>query len=302
MRVIPPLEITGSRLTSSGAAEPGPGEVAWNAATPYTTGQKVYLASSHTRYERLAPGGTTATSPDADPVNWADIGPTNRYAMFDLLRNTGTVSASPFTVVITPGQRVDSLGLVGLVADSVTVQMHNGGDLVYSQTINLSTRATASWSDYFHGLFTFRSAVARFDLPPFVAGVITVTFTRSTGDVTVGGLIVGTSVYVGDTQYSAESDALNFSVVERDAFGNSQLIPRRTVPKTNQSLFCTKTRVNKVIKVRDDLNAVPALWSGLDDANDGYFEALLILGYYRRFTISLDHPDVAVIALELEEV
>ena len=301
MRVIPPLDIAGSRLTSSTAAEPGPGEVAWNAATAYTLGQKAYLASNHTRYERLVPG-TTPTSPDLDPVNWASIGPTNRFAMFDLLRNTGTVSASPFTVVITPGQRVDSLGLVGLVADSATVQMHNEGELVYSQTINLSTRTTASWSDYFHGLFSYRSAVALFDVPPFVAGVITVTLTRVSGDVTVGGLIIGASAYVGDTQYGAESDALNFSVVERDAFGNSQLIPRRTVPKTNQSLFCTKVRVSKVIKVREDLNAVPALWSGLDDATDGYFEPLLILGYYRRFTINLAHPDVAEINLELEEV
>ncbi len=301
MRVIPPLAITSSRLTSSTAAEPGPGEVAWNAATPYTVGQQVYLASNHTRYERLV-AGTTAASPDTDPTNWADIGPTNRFAMFDLLRNTGTVSASPLIVEITPGQRVDALGLVGLVADSVTVEMESGGEVVYSRTINLSTRATTSWYDYFHGVFSFRSAVALFDLPPFAAGVITATFTRSGGDVTVGGLMVGTAVFLGNTQYSAESDALNFSVVERDAFGNSRLIPRRTVPKTNQTLYCEKARVNKVIKVREDLNAVPALWSGLDDATDGYFEALLIVGYYRRFTISLDHPDIAVIGLELEEV
>lgn len=301
MRVTPPLEITDSRLTSSTAAEPGSGETAWSAATAYTAGQQVYLAANHTRYERLV-DGTTATSPAADSENWAELGPTNQRAMFDLLRNTGTVSASPLEVVITPGQRVDSLGLVGLVADSVTVEMHVGAELVYSRTVNLSTREVASWYEYFFGAFSFRSAVALFDLPPFAAAVITVTFERATGDVTVGGLILGMSVYVGNTQYSAESDALNFSVVERDDFGNSRLIPRRTVPKTNQSLFCDKTRVNRVIRVREELNAQPALWSGLDDATDGYFEALLILGYYRRFTISLEHPDVAVISLELEEV
>lgn len=301
MRVIPPLEITDARLTSSSAAEPGPGEVAWNAATAYSVGDQVYLASNHTRYERLV-AGTTPASPATDGLNWADLGPTNRFAMFDLLRNTGTVAASPFTVVITPGQRVDSLGLVGLVADSVTVEMESGGDVVYSRTIDLSTRATNSWYDYFHGVFSFRSAIVLFDLPPYVGGAITLTFNRSAGDVTVGGLIVGTSVYLGNTQYSAESDALNFSTVERDQFGNSRLIPRRTVPKTNQTLFCEKSRVNKVIQTREDLNAVPALWSGLDDLTDGYFEALLILGYYRRFTINLEHPDVAIVSLELEEV
>lgn len=301
MRVTPPITISDSRLTSSTAAEPGVGEVVWNPATPYTAGQTVYLAANHTRYERLI-SGTTAGSPDVDSDNWVEIGPTNRFAMFDLLRNTGTVSASPLVVEITPGQRIDSLGLVGLVADSVTVEMHNDDVLEYSRTVNLSTRQTSSWYEYFHGVFSYRTALALFDLPPFAAGVVTVTFTRATGDVTVGGLILGMSAYLGNTQYNAESDALNFSVVERDAFGNSRLIPRRSVPKTNQTLFCEKVRVNKVIKVRDDLNAVPALWSGLDDAQDGYFEALLILGYYRRFTISLDHPDIAQISLELEEV
>lgn len=302
MRVIPPLTITDALLTDTSVPEPDTGEVAWNAATSYTVGQTVYLASNHTRYENLI-AGVNATSPHLDDgTRWLELGPTNRWAMFDLLRNTGTTDASPLVVEITPGRRVDSLAIVGAIADSVTVEMVNGVTTVYSRTENLSTRDTSSWYEYFFGSFGYRSAVALFDLPPYVAGVITVTFTRAAGDVTVGGLILGTSVYVGDTQFSAESDALNFSTVERDEFGNSLLVPRRTVPKTNQTLFCDKARVNRIIKVREDLNAVPALWSGLDDASDGYFEALLILGYYRRFTVSLDHPDVAVISLELEEV
>jgi hypothetical protein len=151
-------------------------------------------------------------------------------------------------------------------------------------------------------VFSYREAVAAFDLPPYVNAVITATFTRETGDVTVGGLILGTSVYLGDTQYEAQSDALNFSTVDREFDGTAVMIRRRTVPKTSQELWCEKVRVNKVIKVREELNAVPALWSGLDDAEHGYFEALLILGFYRTFTINMAHPDRAVISLELEEV
>ena len=41
----------------------------------------------------------------------------------------------------------------------------------------------------------------------------------------------------------------------------------------------------------------------MDDNNeDGYFEALLILGIYKEWTINMAHPEHAKITLELEEI
>lgn len=305
MRVVPPLTISDARLTDTTVAEPDTGEVVWDAATNWATGSVVYLAANHTRYERLTPGGVDATSPHLDDgTRWLELGPTNRWAMFDLLRNTGTTGASPLVVEITPGERVNSLGVLGMVADSLTVVVTSvsGGGVVFDETISLSTRDTGSWSDYFFGAFTFQEAVALFDLPPYSDAIITVTLERASGAVTVGSLILGMSVFLGDTQYSPRREALNFSVVERDEFGNSRMVVRRNVPKTSQTLWTRKPLVNKVLKTVEELNAVPALWSGLDDATDDYFEALLILGFYRNFSIDLSHPDVAVSAFELEEV
>lgn len=301
MRVVPPLEITDARLTSSTAGEPASGEIAWNAATPYNKGNRVYLASTHMRYERLV-AGTTAASPDVDTVNWAPLGPTNRWAMFDLLRNTGTTAASPLVVTITPGQRIDTLALLGLVADSVSIEVKSGSTVVLAATEGLSTRQVLDWYDYFTEEFTYRSSLARFDIPALSNVVVKVTASRASGDVTIGALVVGKSVYLGEAEYSAESDALNFSTISRDAFGNSTLIQRRSVPKANLTVWCDKARVRKLLDTREALNAVPALWSGLDDATDGYFDAVLILGPYKRWLIGLDHPDHARQQLELEEV
>ena len=222
--------------------------------------------------------------------------------MFDLLRNTQTEQASPLTVVLTPGVRVNSLALLGLVADSVTVSITSGGVPVYTKTQNLSTREVLDWYDYFFLPFTTMPSLVLFDLPPYTNAIITVTITSGSVNVKCGSLIVGSYVYIGDVQYDAESDALNFSTVERNTFGESLLIPRRTVPKTNQSVLCKKDRVDKVRDLRTALNAVPAVWSGLDNSTDGYSEALLILGYYRRFTIKIALPEHALITLELEEI
>lgn len=301
MRVIPPLTITGAILTSSTCAEPHASETAYNAGATYALGDVVVVAADHRTYQSLQAGNIGHT-PISSPTWWLDIGPTNRWKMFDLLRNTQTEQASPLTVVITPGVRCNSLALLGLVGDSVTVSITSGGSTVYTHTQDLSTREVLDWYDYFFELFSTMPSVVLFDLPPYTNAIITVTITRGTGDVSCGSLVLGSYIYIGAVEYSAESDALNFSTVERDTFGDSLLVPRRTVPKTNQTVWCKKSRVNKVRDLRDALNAVAAVWSGIDDITDDYAEALLILGYYRRFTINLTHPDDAVITLELEEI
>ena len=301
MNVIPPIEITTALLTSSTAAEPGPGETAWNAATNYSIGTRAIRTGTHRVYEALA-AGVDAGLPEDTPARWLDVGPTNRFAMFDLERNSATVVASPLTVVITPGQRVNSIALIGVVAQSVTIEMTVGATTVYTYTEDLTTRLTLGWYDYFFGTFGSSPTVIRFDLPPFTGGVITVTLTGS-GNVQCGALALGTAVYLGKVQANPRSDALNFSRIERDDFGNTTLVPRRSVPKTNQVLLTEKGRIDKLGELRKALNAVPAVWSGLDDmTTDGYFESLLVLGIYKQFAFDLSHPQHAVVTLELEEI
>lgn len=301
MRVIPPLTITAAQLTSTTCAEPHATETAYNAGTTYAIGNEVVVAADHRTYKSLQ-AGNVGHAPISSPTWWLDVGATNRYRMFDLLRNTQTEQASPLTVVITPGVRCNSIALLGLVGDSVTVSITSGGSTVYTFTQNLSTREVLDWYDYFFLPFSTMPSVVLFDLPPYTNAIITVAITRASGNVKCGGLVLGSYVYIGDVQYDAESDALNFSTVDRSTFGDSVLIPRRTVPKTNQTILCKKDRVDKVRDLRTAMNAVPAVWSGLDDSTDGYSEALLILGYYRRFTINIVHPEHALITLELEEV
>lgn len=302
MKVIPPLTITSALLTSSTAAEPGPGETAWSAATNYTVGQRAIRTATHRVYQAIV-AGVDAGLPENTPTRWLDVGPTNRYAMFDLARNSATVDASTITVVITPGKRINAIALLGLVADHVDITMTVGATTVYSFSEDLSTRTTTSWTEYFYGEFGVRPAVVRFDLPLYSTAVLTVTLSISTGNVLCGALCIGTAVDLGRVELNPRSDALNFSRIDRDAFGNATLVPRRTVPKTTQTLLVDKGRVNKLIDVRNALNAVPAVWSGLDDATgDGYFDALLILGIYKQFSIDLSQEQHATATLELEEI
>jgi hypothetical protein len=304
VKVVPPLTITPAMLISTTATEPdtAQGEAGWSSSTAYAVGAKVVRTTTHRVYACIQAHTNRDPATDAQRLYWVDVGPANRWAMFDLLRNTGTIAASPLTVRIAPGVRIDAIALVGLTADTVSISVSVNGSVVYAYDDALRTRQTINWYDYFFGVYDQKETTAVFDVPPYVNGEITITLTRATGSVVCGGVVIGQAVDLGRTIHGAENDALNFSKIERDDFGTAVLQQRRTVPKTSQQTRIKKAAVNRALKARIDLNAQPALWSGLDDAASGYFDPLLILGVYKRFTITMDQPDDALISLELEEV
>ena len=273
---------------------------AYSAGTTYAKGDIVLDATAHREYESLSAGNSG--NPLTDATKWFDRGPSNRWRMFDLLRSTGATRPGSITVTLTPGKRIDTIALVGLVGDSVSVSMTVGGTEVYSGQKSLSKRVSLGWRDYFFQGFSYRRNVAFFDLPPYANGVVTIMVTRTGRDVTVGGVIIGQSVYLGGTEWSPISDAENFSEVSRDVDGNAELVQRRSIPTTQQTIVSTRDNILRLTDLREQLNAVPALWSALDDAESAFFEPLLILGFYRRFTITVEAENVVRTNLELEEI
>ena len=302
MITILPIAITDAILTSTNIAEPDVGEFIWDAGTPYALGDVRIRKTTHKKYENIL-AGTDAGLPENTPLRWIEVGSTNRYAMFDTLRNTQTVSTSPLTVTITPGLRTDAVSVMAMDGDTVNIKVINESITAYDYTQTLSTREVYDWYDYFFEPFTSIASIVKFDLPPYTTGSIVVTITSADNVVKCGAVVIGNQSYLGAVEYNAISDEPNFSRIEREFDGTATLIPRRSIPKTNQTLFTDKTLINKIRATRRALNAVPTVFSGLDDKNtDGYFEALLILGIYKRFEIDIGHPTTAKINLEIEEI
>lgn len=266
------------------------------------TGDIVTDLATHSLYESLV--DTNTGNPLTDTTKWKFLGRTNRYKMFNYTRNLKTSAPSSLTVVLTPGKRINSIGLKGIIANSYTLTATSvtGGGTVYSATGSLNTRITVNWSGYFFGEFTTQPSLNFFDIPFFSDIIITLTLNSTSGNASIGAMVLGTFVYLGETQSSASSDILNFSTVDRDIDGNAILLQRRNIPKTRHRVLTAKTNVDKAISLRETLNATPALWYGLDDETNGYFEASAILGFYRGFEIDMSMPDLAVLLIELEEV
>lgn len=305
MRVIRPLEITDDVLSNTNVPEdPSP---LWDEETAYGLGDVVHVVgyNIHLLFESLKDANTgkpPLEDDQAEPMNWLEIGPTNQWRMFDVLRNTQTVHPTPLIVELLPNKRINSIALLGLDAEHVLIEMLLDGVVVYSKEIDLIERQTLGYYDYFFGEFSTLTGFPLFDLPPYTAAVVRVTITRLAGNVKCGSLVIGNNQYIGEVQHSAESDALNFSRVERDDFGNTKLVPRRSIPKTDQTLHFDPAATKRLMSLREELNAVPAVWSGVDDTDHSYFEALFILGIYKQMRFNLANSDFGVMTLELEEI
>lgn len=304
MKVIPPLTITGAMLTSSTAAEPSSGETAWASGGTYALGDQRIRTATHRTYECVLAHTGVTTAPESDTTHWLDVGPTNRWAMFDLERSSQTsVTSSNLVVVLAPGKRINSLGLVGLQAGQVTVQMHEGATQVYTKTQSLLTRNTTTWTQYFFGEFRPRRAFVTFDLPLSSTATLTVTLTPNDGAAKCGGLVIGMVEDLGTIIDKPVSDVNNFSRVTRDEFGTATLNKRRNVPLLQHRVHSPAARLDRLRELRDTLDATPALWSGADDRQtSNFFDTLLLAGIAKKWSIGMDSPLSVVSDLQLEEI
>lgn len=303
MKVIPPLTITPAMLAYSSVSDLSAGEVAWAAGTAYTVGQRAALTTTRRVYERLV-AGTTATSPELDPINWRDAGPTNKWAMFDLERSSQTVSTgAPLVVQITPGRRITAVGLVGLAGATVRIEQVAGSTTLYDRTFNLLLRNSTTYSQYFFGSFRVQASLARFDLPLASGATITITITPTAGEARCGGVVIGMAEDLGTIIDPPVSDVQNFSKVTRDDFGVATLVKRRNVPLLQHRVRAEVGRLDRLRALREDLDAVPALWSGVDDRDASpFFDTLLLVGLAKKWSISLSGPLAVVSDLQLEEI
>lgn len=302
MRVIIGVPITSANMTSN-VAEPYAGETAWSAATTYTLGTEVIRTTTHRKYKNIL-AGADAGLPENTPSRWTEIGVTNKFAMFDQYRNTQTVVPSPLTATITPGKRINSIFLGNMSNGYLTIVVTEGGNEIYRYEKDLSSRVVTNYYEYAYAEFSNIKSIALFDLPPTTTAVITVTLTSSTGTVKCGALVVGNQTYIGSLQQGARLSSLNFSTIDRSAIdGTATLLPRKNKPKVVGKLFAPTMLTEKIEQIKVDTDAVPAVWSGLDDQlNDPRYSSLLISGLCRQLEQSLDYPTTNLIDIELEEL
>lgn len=309
MIVIKPVTIRAAQLSSSTIPYPDTGETLWNSGTTYAAGNTVaYEIDGLLHKFESRQGGNLNKIPkaypdDADNAWWIDLGAVNRYNMFYLERSMQSAAASPLVVEIAAGERIGALAIGNIeAADSVRIEVTIGGSNVYDITQNLRTREVYSWYDWQYQPWRQMKSFIALDLPAHTGAIIKLTFTKGTGNVQPGKIVVGMPFSIGETEYKIRARGLNFTQAVRDRFGGVDITPIPSIPRTVQTVEIDKEKLNQTAGIINDLNGVITAWAGLSNPLDGYFDSAFVIGFYKETEYVIDNPKTSYLSIEIEGI
>lgn len=295
-------DITTNGLLYSNIAEPEAGWPAWSSATTYAIGAQVtYL---HRRYSSLRDTNLNK-NPLTDttiPKYWQDVGPSNKYAMFDDVIGTSTTSTSSNITVVIKNGPVAGISFMQTVAGKIQITNALDGVVQYSKTLSLSGGIVTDWWDYFNEEIEQVTDYVLTDLPGLASGVTTIVISAASGTVSIGNLVMG-EIYkftnTGSSTATTTSPTLginDYSVKVVDDFGRTTLVPRTYAKRMGVKLMIDSPSVNSVAKVLTKIRAKACVWI----AADNLYEPLIVYGYYKDWEIEIAYTTKSYCSLTIE--
>jgi len=267
LSVVVPNVVAASNLISSSVPEND--YPAWVAGTTYAKDAFVISPATHRVYQSMQAGNsgkdpTDVKNRSGSTVYWLDIGPTNRWAMFDSEVSTQTVVASPLTVVLTPGLFTD-VYLAGLEANEVTVTVRDapGGVEIFRYTAPLEGSQPADYDEYFWDPFEPLTDILIGGVEQYSSAEVTITLT-SPGVIKCGMLLTGSRREIGKSLYGAKVKPRSYSYIKTNDFGVTSIVRRKATTDLSLTASVDLDDADRVVKIIQDLLDVVALWIGTD--------------------------------------
>ena len=305
MKVVAPLIIDESKLTSSSIPEPdiARGEVEWVAYTAAFGDQRVVL-SNHSKYQCIVDAGTTddpVTGAAKNVPTWLRIGSTNRYSMFDESNGTQSLATNTMTVRLNAGENIDSIALFNLTG-SYQVQIIMNDPVqgeVYNKTIETvdNSQVISAWT-YFFSPIVFIDKFVELDLPPY-PNAYTEIIISGTGEIGLGSFVVGRASELYTTIYGTAVNLINRSLVEDDGYGNYNVVKRPSSTRLTYEVRFPTEFVNTILTRLQPLIDRSAVW--IAEEEDQYRYALNY-GFYKDSDIFPAGPNISELRIEVEGI
>lgn len=292
LRIVQPLPVSDSVLVFSNVPESG--YPAWSIVATYGLGDRVHLASTHKVYESST-AGNVGNDPATSPL-WLEVGPTNRWALFDRSNSTQTAQASGFTYRLQPPAAYNVVYLGGLTgALTLRVQVtHTTLGTLYDQTLDLaSLPAQAGWWEWFYGERRGPS-LAVVDVPGVIGTELRIDVTGTTA-LAAGVLLFGQAKEIGLlVQQGATVGIQDYSRKETTDFGDTVLVQRAYAKRANFDLPIKAELVDEAVTYLASIRATPCLFIG------PRYESAVIYGFYKEFDVNIAYASHSVCSLQVE--
>lgn len=296
MQVVKPVIFTESDITSNSLVN---AYANWDSASTYALAAKVTY--NLRTYESLI-GSNLNKQPNTNPNEWLDIGPSNKWALFDSQISTQSTATTSMSVVMTPGA-IDTLAVLNVEGSTVHLVVKDApaGTVIYDSKQSLAGDVVLDWFQYFFFDSTTQRTQAIFTgIGLFGTCEVTLTVETATGSqVGVGQVVAGVKSGLGFTQHGLSSGILDYSKKDTDeTFGTTSFVIRAFSKRMSPTLFVDVTQLNRVQRTLYNLRAVPALWIASEDPL--LEEAAVVYGFYRDFNTEISYPTYSICSLEIE--
>jgi hypothetical protein len=304
--IIEPVTVTDSILDASGSPPatnvPEDDFPEWDPATTYAEGDRVILASTHRIYESLL-NGNTNNDPTviSSPIYWIEVGPTNRWAVFDTSVSTQTRQANNITYTFNLSSIITSVALLNITQGSqVNITLTNLTDspptVAYDEEFELgSLPASSDWWTWFFGERRQQIQLIVRELPVVPNAQLKIEILGGS-DLGVGVIMFGQEESFGlGIKYGARVGIQDYSRKETNEFGDTILVRRAFAKRATVDVFLDNDELDAFQNTLADIRAVPVLWI-LSER----FDSTTLFGFYKNFDILINYPDHSDCTLEIE--
>ena len=216
MGFLPPMAVTLANMTTNVAAS---ALLAWNADTTYALNAEV-IDSDRVIWRSML-DGNVGHDPATTTGKWQNRGVENRLRMFDASLGTSTENADLIDITITPGRVVTDVQFMDLEAYSVQVTMTDpvNGDLFDSgEVLMLRPSGNSHWG-YFFNPIERDSKLLISGLPAYTGATLRVRIRNPGGTARCAEMVVGRSIWLGNTQWRPSIGFDDWGQKSRDPWG-----------------------------------------------------------------------------------
>lgn len=296
MKLVRPHEITEAIIASNNVTDT---ETLWNSGTTYALDAIVRGTGANARklFQSLQASNINHAVDEPSSAWWIEIGPTNRWAMFDGSPQSQTSRTDSIDITFEPIGRVDSVGLENIDAETAQIIVTDSVEgVVYDETFNLVSDSgiTDWWSYYFEPIERI-ATLSVTELPPYSDPEIRVILADTGETVSIGELVLGLSKHVGNTQWNGTVEIIDYSRKEVNDFGVATIIERSYAKRATFNVWVLAGHVDTIADLLARYRATPMLFVFDED-----YGSTSIYGFIREWSIEIAYLDVSVLTIEIE--
>lgn len=267
----------------------------YNPGTTYGLDDVVISTTTHHEYQSLQASNTGHSL--SDEAWWLDLGPNNRYRMFDQSNSSTTTNGHSIEFEVTVDGRADSVSLLNLTAATVQVVITTAADgEIFNETYDLvSDSGINNWYEYFFEPVIRRGDLVIYDLPLNADPTFHITINEPNGMTELGSAVIGQSRDFGPLLYGARTGIQDYSRKVADEFGNFSIVQRAFSKRASFKIVLNNDKIDALSALLATYRATPVVWVGVDD-----YAVTWIFGFYRDFSVDISEEQISYLTLELE--